>query len=51
MSCIDTDTEDGQAVFTIMEEFMDESAGYLGGHFLQAWEALKAEYEDKDTMM
>ena len=50
LSCIDTTTEDGEAAFAIVEEFIDESAGYAGGNFPLAWEALKAEYEDKDTI-
>jgi gag-polypeptide of LTR copia-type/Zinc knuckle len=50
LNCMDTETEAGEAAFSIVEEFIDESKGYPGGHFPKAWNALIKRYEDQDTV-
>jgi Zinc knuckle len=50
LNCMDTETEAGEAAFSIVEEFIDESRGYPGGHFPKAWNALIKRYEDQDTV-
>ena len=50
LNCMDTETEVGEAAFSIVEEFIDESKGYPGGHFPKAWKALIKRYEDQDTV-
>jgi hypothetical protein len=50
LNCMDTETEAGEVAFSIVEEFIDESKGYPGGHFPKAWNALIKRYEDQDTV-
>jgi hypothetical protein len=43
LNCMDTETEAGEAAFSIVEEFIDESRGYPGGHFSEGLECLNQE--------
>ena len=50
LQCINTDTEAGKTAFYQVEKFIDADAGYAGGHFLMAWEALCKRYDEKEVV-
>ncbi len=50
LQSINTETEAGKAAFYQVEKFMNADAGYAGGHFPNAWEALCKRYDEKEVI-
>ena len=46
INAISTKKSSGQVAYAMVDAFKDADAGYMGGHFLNAWAALCAMYEE-----